>query len=67
MDIVDHSTFPALKREPDFSPGVGFQTTFDKSKDQGASFDMDFSSFLGGCGGEQGTPGKYYFILYGIA
>lgn len=55
MDVVD--SFPALKREPDFSPGLGFQSSFDKSKES-APLDMDFASFLGGCAGEQGAPGE---------
>ena len=41
----DHTTL-SVKREPDFSPGFGFHSSVDRSKDV-PPFDMDFASFLG--------------------
>ena len=43
MDACNHPTF-SVKREPDFSPGLGFNS-------QTPAYDMDFTSFLGEPGG----------------
>ena len=56
MDSLNHTTF-SVKREPDFSPGLGFQSSVqhqDATKDPGP-LDMDLASFLG----EPGVASKF--------
>ena len=71
MDSIDHTTF-SVKREPDFSPGLGFQSYLDKSKDCNTALDMDFASFLGEPAVLSKYTGEYciffcvLFLVYGF-